>query len=395
MVLEYRYQKDNIQQDLEDIQKTFEQSIALDLWHMNQKSLSSTINGMLKIPAIVGVKIINIDNLGVAIGGIISQNNRIGDVGQHIDLMGLDIKEAPIHMDNIKELRLFTHEFPLVYTYQDEDRLMGKASIYSSTSVVFRRVKLGFMLLVINAFLKTAALWVIFLWFSNLLIRKPLSTLAADTKKVSLKNLDTFKVKIDTSGENELTVIEKSFNSLITNLHQSITEQKYVEKELEEYAQRLALHIEHTPLGVIEFDKNFKVTQWNNAAERIFGYSRKEAIGKSAPDLIINEEIQPQILSTWNDLIVGKGGTESINENITKDKKTILCEWYNTSLFNENGDVIGVASLVLDITDRKRFEEEKKNLEIQLQQSQKLEAIGTLAGGVAHDFNNILQSDCL
>jgi len=390
MILEYRYQKDNIRQDLEDIQKTFEQSIALDLWNMNQKSLSSTLNGMLKIPAIVGVKIQNSSELDVAMGGIINSNNMIGDMGQHVDLLGLNKETLMIQTNKTYELELFTHEFPIIYTYQNETRMMGNATLYSSTSIVFRRVKLGFMLLVINAFLKTAALGVIFLWFSNLFIQKPLSALAADTKKITLKNLDTFRVKIDTPGENELTVIENSFNTMIGNLHQSITEQKHSENELNEYAQRLSLHIENTPLGVIEFDKAFKITQWNTAAEKIFGFSKSEAIGKFAVDLILNEKVQIQIQPIMDNLLIGKGGVKSINENITKEGKTIICEWHNTTLFDEKNSVIGVASLVLDITDREKFEQEKKNLEIQLQQSQKMEAIGTLAGGVAHDFNNIL-----
>ena len=133
-------------------------------------------------------------------------------MGQHVDLMGLDKEEESNHEKKIYELELFTHEFPIIYAYQNETRQMGTATIYSSTSVVFRRVKFGFMLLVINAFLKTAALWVIFLWFSNQFIRKPLSSLAADTNKITLKNLDTFRIEIDTFGENELTVIENSFN---------------------------------------------------------------------------------------------------------------------------------------------------------------------------------------
>jgi PAS domain S-box-containing protein len=160
--------------------------------------------------------------------------------------------------------------------------------------------------------------------------------------------------------------------------------------ELEEFTQRLSIHVEQTPLGVIEWDLDFTVTQWNNAAKNIFGYSKEEAVGRTGLELIIPKEVHNLVQPIWNKLVSGKGGRRSTNENITKDGKLIVCEWYNTTLLDSNGIIIGVASLVQDITNQKNFEEEKTMLERQLQQSQKMEAIGALAGGIAHDFNNIL-----
>ncbi len=169
-----------------------------------------------------------------------------------------------------------------------------------------------------------------------------------------------------------------------------ITKRRKAEKKLKAFAQKLSLHIEQTPLGVIEWDLDFRVTQWNSAAEKIFGYSKKEAMGRTGLELVVPKEVHKLVQPIWEDLVNGIGGTQSTNENRTKEGNLIICDWYNTSLLDITGNVIGVASLVQNVTKQKTFEKDKALLEKQLQQSQKMEAIGTLAGGVAHDFNNIL-----
>ncbi len=115
---------------------------------------------------------------------------------------------------------------------------------------------------------------------------------------------------------------------------------------------RLELHFNQTPLGIIEWDKDFKVIRWNPAAEKIFGYSEEEAFGRKGIDLLIPENAKEIINKVWLQLLNRKGGTRSTNMNITKDGKQILCDWYNTPLINDNGEVIGVSSLVDDITQQ-------------------------------------------
>jgi len=161
-----------------------------------------------------------------------------------------------------------------------------------------------------------------------------------------------------------------------------ITTQRRAEEEIRQSQQKLRIHLDHTPLAVVEWDLKFRVTEWNPSAERIFGYSRQEAIGQHG-SFIVPPQARQHVDRTWRELAEQRGGSRSTNDNVTRNGRTISCEWYNTPLVDDSGRVLGVASLVQDVTERVALEEK-------LRQSQKMEAVGRLAGGVAHDFNNLL-----
>jgi len=131
--------------------------------------------------------------------------------------------------------------------------------------------------------------------------------------------------------------------------------------------QKLSLHVEQTVLGVIEWDTKFRVTDWNQAATNIFGFSRIEAMGRAASDLIIPKQRYKQVNEIWRALIAKQGGIHSTNTNTTKDGKSIVCEWHNTPLVDDNGNVIGAASLVADITERVQAEKDLKLHQNQLE----------------------------
>jgi two-component system cell cycle sensor histidine kinase/response regulator CckA len=141
-----------------------------------------------------------------------------------------------------------------------------------------------------------------------------------------------------------------------------ITDRKRAEEEIRQSQQKLQMHIENTPLAVVEWDLNFRVAAWNPAAERIFGYTKEEAIGQHAY-FIVPPEIRPGVDEVWRQLLGKRAGKQgNANDNVTKSGRTISCEWYNTPLVDDAGRVLGVASLVQDVTERERAEAKFRGL---------------------------------
>ncbi len=122
--------------------------------------------------------------------------------------------------------------------------------------------------------------------------------------------------------------------------------------------ERLRLEVSRMPIGYIVWDKDFRVVTWNPAAEKIFGFSFDEARGRHPYEMIVPPEMRAQVDDVWRRLLAGDSSAHSENENTTKDGRTITCDWTNTPLKQPDGTVLGVMSMVQDVTERKRIEKE-------------------------------------
>jgi len=113
----------------------------------------------------------------------------------------------------------------------------------------------------------------------------------------------------------------------------------------------LALLFEQSPIGIIEWNNQSEVIDWNHAAENIFGYSREEARGLKV-SFIVEQHLTSKMEQISEEIIRSKGVVQNTNANITKDGKKIICDWYNIPLLDQDGNVIAQASFVQDVTDR-------------------------------------------
>lgn len=179
-------------------------------------------------------------------------------------------------------------------------------------------------------------------------------------------------------------IFEQSQIARTVGVIEDITEKRRLASERDGLLSRLQLHIERMPLGYVLYDSEFRIVDWNSTAQQIFGYSRDEMVGTIPPyEKLVPEKSWENGADIRRRIRGGDMNAHSIDENLTKDGRTITCQWFNTPLLERDGSFIGFLCLVQDITER-------KILEAQFQQAQKMQAVGQLAGGVAHDFNNLL-----
>ena len=165
---------------------------------------------------------------------------------------------------------------------------------------------------------------------------------------------------------------------------EDITERKQAQEALRANEERLRMQMERMPIGCILFDGHGRFSQMNPAAERIFGYTAEELRSQHA-NVIVPEAMRPHVGDIVRRLAQGDMTAHSVNENVTKDGRAIICEWTNTPLRDGAGNFIGFLSMVQDITERKQTEQA-------LIRSEKLASVGRMAASMAHEINNPLEA---
>ena len=155
--------------------------------------------------------------------------------------------------------------------------------------------------------------------------------------------------------------------------------------------------LEHLNAGVVAHAADTSIRVCNPMACRILGLTMDQMIGVTAPDpqwMFLREDGSPMPLDEYPVNVVLRTRTRienllvGVNRPVHDDRVWALCNGY--PVIDEHGQVQMAIVTFIDVTDRKRAEDEREKMEIQLRQALKMEAIGRLAGGVAHDFNNVL-----
>jgi PAS domain S-box-containing protein len=155
-----------------------------------------------------------------------------------------------------------------------------------------------------------------------------------------------------------------------------ITERKRTEEKI---AQQAAF-LDKAQDAIVAFDLERKILFWNKGAERMYGWTREEAVGRDISELFGTD---PEKVKEVREMAIRQGEWRGERLHLTKDRRELTVEARTTLIRDHQGEPQAMLSIITDIT-------EKKKLETQFMRAQRIESIGTLAGGIAHDLNNIL-----
>ena len=148
-------------------------------------------------------------------------------------------------------------------------------------------------------------------------------------------------------------------------------------RERELLLGQLQLRWDRMPLAGMILDADFRIVSWNPEAERTFGYSAAEAVGRSALELLVTEDVRADTEGRRERLAAGDMEAHGLNRNVTKGGGVITCRWNNTPLRDESGAVVGYMSLGEDVTERLRAEQALRESEERLRLAVSAAGMGT------------------
>ena len=204
MFNEYLREQNNVRKTLATAEAIFSESLMTAIWNFDGMQLNASLDGILKMPKVVGVKIDQLDKpsdwpkpFPIRLGMVLDENNEIKLNGE------IPIQDKPY-------LQLIPHSFQL----RKDNLLLGDITFYSSNKVVFDGVKYNFLAIIIAAVVKTIILWLLFIWAFNLFLGKKLNVFCETMDHADIDNPETTFLNLKTDNIEELCRIELAFNDL-------------------------------------------------------------------------------------------------------------------------------------------------------------------------------------
>jgi PAS domain S-box-containing protein len=342
--------------------------LAIPIWDFDDEQIEKIGSGYVSKEIIEGVRIH--DQKGQVLFKSKSNSDPEGQIERAVDITykGQIIGTARL---------LFS-----MGSYQMELLWLRNAILYAlSASLVVILVATGFLM--------------------RIFMRKPLKILQTGINRVEKGE---FEYGFEEIHHDELSGIAQQFSSMAREIHsrekslhivnkelkQEIADRKAAEEKIVQSEAKYRSILEDMKEGYFELDLNKVFTFVNNAMEDMSGYTEEELIGMNVSEIVDKKTIG-KVAGVFN---AAKSTLHSADvfaiDTIQKSGEKRHVEISLSFMFDKNDVPVGFSGVVRDITERIIAEKEKRKLEKKLQRSQKMEALGILAGGVAHDLNNVL-----
>ncbi len=281
LYLEYSNVENEVITELYNVGRSFEDGLGSALWTLDAKVINSILVGVQKIEAVAGVRVVNQD--GVKEGGVGIFQEEVEDRREIRSVVanGISAREVGLPIGG-EEKTFYEYELEIFYELEGSPKLqIGFAYIYVSRDTVIGRFKNSLILILVNAVIKTSALWIIFLYFSRRFLSRPLDDLTKATAALSgdIAHSEEVSKRLETmsssSNQNELQQLASSFLVMrdtiveeIDNLNTlnhfavALTQSKEQEKIYERLFYQLSQTFEIT--GGVVFDHKYELV-WSSS----------------------------------------------------------------------------------------------------------------------------------
>lgn len=374
MDFEYESSKHQTIAALKNIQTMIHDSISQAIWEFNATQLDTILNGLYTNQYIVGIKL------------EIPQNDTIRDIkdkevgyvensaGQ---LIYIDPQKHHKELITNSFMRLIPNEFDIEHTDAiGRTIIIGKMYLYSSNTVVFRMVKASYILIIVNAIIKTVTLWVFFLWAGYSFISKPLVQLTAAIKQISSGNWNTtLNISNSKRQKTEINILFETFNDMAKNMEQ-------MQAKLKSSRNRLNNIFDTMPSALAAVNNKSIIQGWNKFMVQLTGINSKEAIGNNILNVFPEFTEYAYLI---NDVLKSNTEQQVKHVKLTRDKNNEQRLFHITVYPVKSIYPPEAVIRIDDVT-------EQIKAEAGMAQVEKLASVGASIAGVAHEINNPLGS---
>lgn len=357
----------SISSQLEQVKLTHTNSLSKSLWIFDTSQLNIELEGVLNYPDINYVE-------------IRSNGEKVAHKGKSIGDPAEERTIALRYQTKLNEIELGT-----LYIQATDKNV--KAMVREQVAVIL--ISQGIKTFIVSTFI---------LFIINLLITKHLEKIATYAKNVSVHEGGELELeRTDNEVEDELDVLVNAINSMRRNLQKAYAdlqtesnERKVAKDELFKQANLLENIINGIPAYIYWRDLEGRFLGCNELYATLTGFNSREIVGKSLEDL--SDELQLVEFHQMDTDVIqsykAKWNKEIIVEN-NKDSASFYVQSV-VPMYNRNREVFGVLGLFIDVSPKKKAENEKEAMKSQVIRSAKMASIGELASGIGHEINNPL-----